>query len=162
MITKSDVENAQRQWGEGVVALGKLKGDYDACLKAASNHTDNFYNYGNGAVLFKPTRAEKIQFRTTREGAISYFIGENSNFPEDTGFAMQPWTKVRFENAELILEENRAFAMGNYFFTDTDGNEKKVEYTFGYQKTESGELKIDIHHSSNPFSTPTFAEESNQ
>ena len=40
--------------------------------------------------------------------------------------------------------------MGNYFFTDLDGNEAKVEYTFGYKLFE-GELKIDVHHSSFPF-----------
>ena len=40
--------------------------------------------------------------------------------------------------------------MGNYFFTDLDGNEAKVEYTFGY-KLINGVLKIDVHHSSFPF-----------
>jgi hypothetical protein len=40
--------------------------------------------------------------------------------------------------------------MGNYFFTDLDGNEAKVEYTFGY-KLVDGVLKIDLHHSSFPF-----------
>jgi len=64
---------------------------------------------------------------------------------------LQPWTQVRFENTALILEENRALAMGNYFFTDTNGLETKVEYTFGYTKTSDGALKIDVHHSSLPF-----------
>ena len=44
---------------------------------------------------------------------------------EDKGFALKPWTNVRFENAGLILEKSRAFCMGNYFFTDTKGNEIK-------------------------------------
>ena len=57
---------------------------------------------------------------------------------------------MRFENAGIILEEERAIAMGNYFFTDLDGNDAKVEYTFGYRLIE-GELKIDLHHSSFPF-----------
>ena len=69
---------------------------------------------------------------------------------EDKGFAIQPWTKVRFDNTDFILEDNRAIAMGNYFFTDLDGNEAKVEYTFGY-KLVDGVLKIDLHHSSFPF-----------
>ena len=43
--------------------------------------------------------------------------------------------------------------MGNYFFTDLDGNEAKVEFTFGY-KLIDGELKIDLHHSSFPFPNP--------
>ena len=36
--------------------------------------------------------------------------------------------------------------MGEYFFTDLEGNEAKVEYTFGY-KLIDGALKIDLHHS---------------
>ena len=52
--------------------------------------------------------------------------------------------------AGFILEENRAIAMGNYFFTDLNGDEAKVEYTFGYKKVD-GKLKIDLHHSSFPY-----------
>jgi hypothetical protein len=43
--------------------------------------------------------------------------------------------------------------MGNYFFTDLEGNEAKVEYTFGYQLID-GDLKIDLHHSSFPYQMP--------
>ena len=57
---------------------------------------------------------------------------------------------ARVRNQNLILDENRAIAMGNYFFTDTSGNEVKVEYTFGY-KLIDGNLKIDVHHSSFPY-----------
>ena len=49
------------------------------------------------------------------------------------------------------FEENRAIAMGNYFFTDLNGDEAKVEYTFGYT-LKNGQLKIDLHHSSFPYS----------
>ena len=102
-------------------------------------------------MLFKPTKTSAIQFRGTKEGALSYFIAGNPNFSEDKGFALQPWTNVRFENASLILEENRALAMGNYFFTDSEGGDTKVEYTFGYTKLSDGRLKIDVHHSSLPY-----------
>jgi hypothetical protein len=61
------------------------------------------------------------QFRLTFEGAKSYFIGETVRFSEDSGFALQPWTNVRFENASVILNDNTATAMGNYFFTQTNG-----------------------------------------
>ena len=91
------------------------------------------------------------QFRPTKAEALSYFIaGEDRVCKEDKGFAIQPWTKVRFENTGVILEENRAIAMGNYFFTDLEGSEAKVEYTFGY-KAIDGDLKIDVHHSSFPY-----------
>ena len=40
--------------------------------------------------------------------------------------------------------------MGNYFFTDLNGSEAKVEYTFSY-KLVNEKLKIDLHHSSFPY-----------
>ena len=43
-------------------------------------------------------------------------------------------------------------AMGNYYFTGPDGKETKVEYTFGYIIGKDGKLKINLHHSSLPFS----------
>ena len=84
--------------------------------------------------------------------ALSYFIaGDDRACQEDKGFAIQPWTKVRFENAGIILEESRAIAMGNYFFTDTKGSETKVEYTFAYVKDSDGDLRIVAHQSSLPY-----------
>ena len=64
---------------------------------------------------------------------------------------MQPWTKVRFENTGVVLSEDTAIAMGNYYFTDTNGDDTKVEYTFGYVKDSAGNLRINLHHSSVPF-----------
>ena len=152
MITKEEVLKAQQTWGEGLVALGKLKGDQEAATKAASEAIDTLYAYHKSTVLFKPTKCADIQFRGTKEAALSYFVGQNASFPEDKGFALNPWTNVRFENTDIILEENRAIAMGNYFFTDLEGKDTKVEYTFGYSKDENGNLLIDLHHSSVPFS----------
>jgi len=151
MITKTQVLEAQNTWGEGVVKIGSLKGDRSECEMFASGFLDKLYAFELGAVLFKPTKCEIEQFRPTKAQALSYFIaGDDRACDEDKGFALNPWTKVRFENTDLILEENRAIAMGNYFFTDLNGDEAKVEYTFGY-KLVNGELKIDLHHSSFPF-----------
>ena len=151
MILLKDVESIQKKWGDNLVKLGKLKGDIDACKKESKLMIDSLYGFDNGEVLFKPTKAKDQQFRLTFEGAQSYFIGENQNFSEDKGFALQPWTNVRFENASVILNEKSAIAMGNYFFTQVDGNEVKVEYTFGYFVDKQGQLKINLHHSSLPF-----------
>ncbi len=151
MISKEQVLEAQNNWGNGVVKIGSLKENRVDCEKFASEFLDKLYAFQTGTVLFKPTKCEIEQFRPTKPEALSYFIaGENRACDEDKGFAIQPWTKVRFENSNLILEENRAIAMGNYFFTDVNGNEAKVEYTFGY-KLINGELKIDVHHSSFPY-----------
>ncbi len=152
MITREQVLEAQKLWGDGVVKIGSLKQSRTECEEYASNFLDNRYAFDQGNVLFKPTKCEIEQFRPTKIEALSYFIaGEERACNEDKGFAIQPWTKVRFENAGFILEDNRAIAMGNYFFTDLNGNEAKVEYTFGYKLIE-GVLKIDLHHSSFPFS----------
>jgi len=152
MITKREVQEAQENWGNGVVRIGALKNNRIECEKFANEFLDTAYTFDTGSVSFKPTKCEIEQFRPTKLGALSYFIaGEDRVCKEDKGFAIQPWTKVRFENSNLILEENRAIAMGNYFFTDLDGNEAKVEYTFGYKKI-NGEMKIDLHHSSFPYS----------
>ena len=151
MITKKQVEEAQSTWGSGVVKIGALKEDRTACETFANEFLEELYSFNDGPVLFKPTKCEIEQFRPTQLQALSYFIaGENRACDEDKGFAINPWTKVRFENSSIILEETRAIAMGNYFFTDLNGNEAKVEYTFGY-KLIGGKLKIDVHHSSFPY-----------
>ena len=151
MITEQEVIQAQEAWGAGIVKIGSLMDDKDQCNAATDAHLDNLYGFDLGTVLFKPTKAADVQFRLDRKAAKSYFIGGDADFAEDHGFAINPWTAVRFENAAIILEDNRALAMGNYFFTDPQGNIAKVEYTFGYKKDANGNLKIDLHHSSIPF-----------
>jgi len=152
MISLKDVESIQKKWGDNLVELGKLKGDFDGCKKESKLMIDSLYGFDNGEVLFKPTKAKDQQFRLTFEGAQSYFIGGDQNFSEDSGFALQPWTNVRFENASVILNEKTASAMGNYFFTESNGSIVKVEYSFGYFLDSNGNLKINLHHSSLPFS----------
>ncbi|MFL2591612.1 MAG: hypothetical protein ACJ0PY_07150 [Flavobacteriaceae bacterium] len=151
MITKQQVVDAQQIWGAGVVKIGSLKNNRSECEEYASDFLDKLYAFDSSDVLFKPTKCAAQQFRPSKAEALSYFIsGEDRACDEDKGFAINPWTNVRFENAGMILEENRAISMGNYFFTDLDGNEAKVEYTFGY-KLIDGALKIDLHHSSFPY-----------
>lgn len=151
MITKEQVLEAQEKWGNGVVKIGALKNQRTECESFTSLFLDERYAFDSSLVIFKPTKCEIQQFRPTKAEALSYFIaGDDRACNEDKGFAIQPWTKVRFENAGIILEEERAISMGNYFFTDLDGNEAKVEYTFGY-KLINNELKIDLHHSSFPY-----------
>ena len=151
MISEQQIKNAQKTWGDGVVKIGSLKENRSECEAFTNKFLDDLYAFEIGTVSFKPTKCAIKQFRPTKPEALSYFIaGNNRACEEDKGFAIQPWTKVKFENFNIIIEENRAIAMGNYFFTDVDGNEAKVEYTFGYKLIE-GSLKIDLHHSSFPY-----------
>ncbi|EOC7934813.1 hypothetical protein ACI8HB_003639 [Vibrio cholerae] len=145
-ISTLEVEAAQQGWGEGIVKIGKAKDP----RKAAIEHLDEFYAFDNGQVLFKPTLASADQFRGTKKEALSYFIGQD--LAEDKGFALAPYTKVRWENEGIVTDDDSAMAMGNYFFTKTNGEEVKVEYSFGYIKDKNGKLKINLHHSSMPFS----------
>ena len=124
-------------------------GDY---VGIAANHIHTLYGYQTGPVLFKPTLAADEQFRPTFDAALSYFVASNNVCPEDKGIAIKGWTKVRFENDDVIIDGDSALAMGNYFFTGPDGTEVKVEYTFGYIEDEEGDLRIQLHHSSMPAS----------
>ena len=149
-IVEGEVVEAQKIWGEAIVAIGEAytkKKDYKAL---AEKIVDTLYGYDEGVVLFKPTKAAEKQFRLTKEEAVSYFV--TGIVPEDRGFAIQPWSKVRFENADIIINGDSAIAMGNYYFTDANTEkEAKVEFTFGYFKDENGKLRINVHHSSFPY-----------
>lgn len=149
-ITEADVAAAQQAWGEGIVAIGAAYSageDYEA---AAAEHIERFYAYGSHPVLFKPTLAAEDQFRGSFDEALSYFVG--GSIAEDTGFAIAPYTAVRWENEATFIDSDSAMAMGNYYFTRTDGEDVKVEYSFGYVRGDDGALRIVLHHSSLPFS----------
>lgn len=149
-ISEQAVIDAQTAWGEGIVAISTMHaegGDFEA---RATEHIQTLYAYGDTNVMFKPTLAAEDQFRETFDEAMSYFVGADGS--EDTGFAIKGWTNVRWENNGIYTSNDSAMAMGNYYFTGPDGNETKVEYTFGYVTDESGQLKINLHHSSLPYS----------
>ena len=149
-ISEQEVIEAQKQWADGIISISQVfidKGDYKA---RATEHIKNLYAYEHGKVLFKPTLASDDQFRETFDQALSYFVG--GEIKEDTGFAIKPWIKVRFGEQEIMTDSDSAIAMGNYFFTPLgDTKETKVEYTFGYFKDADGKLRINVHHSSLPF-----------
>lgn len=152
MVDEADINIAQKAWGDGIVAIASAHlsgGDY---VGIARNHVETLYAYGIGTVLFKPTLAAVEQFRPNFESALSYFVASNNACTEDKGFAIKGWTNVRFENSDIILRDDSAIAMGNYFFTTPEGDEVKVEYTFGYIVDSSGNLRINLHHSSMPAS----------
>ena len=151
MITKEEIHLAQKKWGDAIIKIGKLKNSKTQYEQITDELLNELYGFDYGEVLFKPTKASEKQFRLDLNAARSYFIGGNQDFNEDLGFALNPWTNVRFENAGYNIREKFALVMGNYFFTSLDGNETKVEYTFGYFKDKDGSLKINLHHSSLPY-----------
>ena len=147
-----EIEKAQEKWGKGIVKIGELKDSLKECRMFTIDFINKMYDYENGIVQFKPTKASDFQFRGDVKSALSYFIGSDSDFSEDKGFALNPWVKVDFENNSINIINDIAIAMGNYFFTDNDGGKTKVEYSFVYKKNDIGDLKIILHHSSLPYS----------
>ena len=149
-ITEQAVIDAQTAWGEGIVAIAATHTDGGDFKARATAHIEDLYAYGKTDVMFKPTLAAEDQFREEFGEALSYFIGTEGT--EDSGFAIKGWTNVRWESNGIYTDGDSAMAMGNYYFTGPDGNETKVEYTFGYVLDEDGGLKINLHHSSLPYS----------
>ncbi|NQY40447.1 MAG: phosphoribosyl-AMP cyclohydrolase [Henriciella sp.] len=150
-IIEADVVAAQTEWGNGIVAIASVHSEGGDFAARATEHINTLYAYGDTAVMFKPTLAAEDQFRETFDEALSYFIGTEGT--EDSGFAIKGWTNVRWESNGIYTDNDSATAMCNYYFTGPDGSETKVEYTFGYVLDDEGALKINLHHSSLPYSS---------
>ncbi|WP_396148703.1 hypothetical protein [Flavobacterium sp.] len=161
IITYEEVNAAQQAWCDALVKIGKLKeegGDYKAYAEQVLTEA---YNYDNGKVFFKPTLAFGDQtFRNTKQGALAYFVGGDSEFPNDKGFALKPWVKARYDNAGeknegIQIYGSVAITMGNVWVTDKEGNEVMVDKTWVFRKGKDGKLRIIVHKSSLPFSPGT-------
>jgi hypothetical protein len=153
-ITEADVIAAQNAWGDALVSISRTYDEQgiEAASKLAGEVIDSAYGYQMGPVLFKPTLTVSPQtFRTTREGALSYFVGGNANFPKDTGFALNGWRSYEIKNAGIFIDGNTAISMGNVMLTNKDGNVTTVDKTWGYLRDKDGALRIVLHHSSLPY-----------
>lgn len=153
-IKEEEVQAAQEAWGKALIHISKdfdLKG-IEKATETAKAVIDSAYGYDLGTVLFKPTLASGEQtFRTTKAGALSYFVGGNKSYPEDKGFALKGWTKYEFKNAGVIIYGDFAVTMGNVTLTDKSGKITKFDKTWGFKKDRDGNLKIVLHHSSVPY-----------
>lgn len=153
-LTESEVLAAQKAWGEALVAISREyeAGGIDKARKLASDVLDKAYAYNLGPVLFKPTLTEAPQtFRTSKEGALAYFVGHNPKYPQDTGFALKGWRSVEIKNAALQIHGETANTMGNVMITDKDGKVTTVDKTWTFKKTDDGAVRIVLHHSSLPY-----------
>ena len=148
-ITKAHIEKAQKEWIAGLVHIGQSIKKGGNGKPETEAFITKFYDYDNGKVLFKPTLAiGKQTFRPTKEGAISYFLAGNPNYPNDIGFALLIFEEGYTEMLdEIILGEN-AIVMCKMHLTAKDGSIKSVDKTFAYRLTKDGDLKIIAHHSS--------------
>ena len=154
VITYEEVNAAQQAWCDALVKIGKLKeegGDYKSFALQVLSEA---YNYDS---VFKPTLAYGDQtFRNDKKGALAYFVGGDPDYPNDKGFALQPWVKARFDNAGqnnegIQIYGSIAITMGNVWVTAKDGKEVMVDKTWVFKKGKDGKLRIIVHKSSLPF-----------
>jgi len=154
VITEAEVLEMQQRWGNALVAISDVyeADGYDAAKALATEVVDTAYGYQFGPVLFKPTLASGDQtFRVTRDGAISYFVGGNPEYPSDKGFAIQGWKHVEMENAAIYMDGSTGTSVGLVKITNKDGSVTTVEKTWTFQKCKDGKVHIMGHHSSVPF-----------
>lgn len=149
-ITEADIAQAQSNWCKGLLDISKANdtGGQVAAKAVAEQVLDTAYGYKSGVVLFKPTLTVGPQtFRTTREGALAYFVGGDPAFPNDTGFALKGWTNCEVQEEAVLILGDTATAMGKVRLTGKDGSSTTVDKTWQYVK-EDGSLIIVVHHSS--------------
>ena len=153
-IVQHDVLKALNDWGESLIAISRAYEDkgLDSARAIAEQTLDRLYGFELGPVLFKPTLSGGPHtFRPTKIGALSYFIGNDPEYPNDSGFAIKFWRSVKSETSATFIQNDVAMWMGWVSFIDKNNSVVKVDKTFGYTKDKNGILKIVLHHSSLPF-----------
>jgi hypothetical protein len=154
-ITEAEVLAAQQGWCKALVDIsttGSQSGQ-PAAKALAEKVIDAAYGYQMGAVLFKPTLTVNPQtFRTTKAGALAYFVGGDPAYPKDTGFALKGWTRCDIDNAAVFIAGDSATTMGKVNITGKDGKVTTVDKTWKFVKDDAGALRIVVHHSSLEYS----------
>ena len=153
-ILEKDIFDAVSAWGDGLLEISNAyenSGIKKATL-VAEEMLDGLYGFNLGSVLFKPTLSGGSQtFRSTREGALSYFVGQNPFYPQDSGFGIKFWRKVSAEASAVFIDETVAMWMGWVTFIDKNEQITKVDKSWGYKLDDQGKLRIILHHSSLPY-----------
>ncbi len=154
-ITEETVHQAQKTWIQALVSISQTHAEGGDAAARASEVLRTYYDFVDGSVLFKPTLTFGEQtHRTTYEGALAYFVGGNSNFPNDDGFALTNYVDGTVEMAGVVIIDNVAIAQSNITLITYDGSSVTVNKTFAYRLDDSGNLRIITHHSSLPFTPP--------
>ena len=154
MINDKDLNEARNAWGNSIILISKTydeKGIKEATV-IAKKVLQDLYAFELGPILFKPTLSTGEQtFRSNLEGALSYFVGNNSKYPMDNGFGIMSWHKINFKTSETFIENDIAIWMGSVTLTKKHGDILKVDKSLVYKKLPNGYLKIILHHSSLPY-----------
>ena len=86
--------------------------------------------------------------RTSRAGALAYFVGGDPDYPNDKGFALKGWTSCLAEDNAIITLGETATSLGKVRITKKDGSVVTVDKTWQYIMDQQGRLRIVVHHSS--------------
>lgn len=153
IITAEMVQDIQDEWVDGLIAIGEANMHDGDPVATARQMLNEYYDFDGAGVLFKPTLTHGEQtFRFTKEGALSYFVGGNENYPNDTGFARGNYVEGTATIENVIVQDNIAITMGNIMLVNEGGGSVTVDKTFAYRLDHDGNLRIITHHSSLPYS----------
>ena len=153
-ILEKDISDAVSAWGDGLLEISNVyeNSGIEKATLVAEGMLDELYGFNLGPVLFKPTLSGGNQtFRLTREGALSYFVGQNAVYPQDSGFGIKFWRTVSAEASAVFIDERVAMWMGWVTFIDKNEQVTKVDKSWGYKLDNKGSLRIILHHSSLPY-----------
>ena len=153
-ILEKNISDAVFAWGDGLLEISTAyeNSGIEKATLVAEGMLDRLYGFNLGPVLFKPTLSGGIQtFRLTREGALSYFVGQNPVYPQDSGFGIKSWKNVSAEESAVFIDETVAMWMGWITFIDKNEQVTKVDKSWGYKLDDKGDLRIVLHHSSLPY-----------
>ena len=150
IVSEKMIKLRQESWADSIIGIGKAYRSEEDYTKLARDFVSSFYAYEEPGirVLFKPTLAKSSVFRITKEGALAYFIGKDKQYPEDRGFAIQPWQSIAFHNACFQNIGNISMVGGDCIFTNTSGSIVAANYTMAYIMGSDHTLKMVVHHSS--------------
>jgi len=158
-ISAKECQEALREWCDGVIKIGKVYAEGGDYRKASLDHVRKTYGFdcladGN-QILFKPTLGSDVAFRSDVDEFVSYFAGAGV-CAEDKGFALKPWSSIRFDVHGCHSLGDTAIVSGPYWFKDVAGDETKVEFSLAFVRSpHDGKLKIVLHHSSLPYTPPS-------
>jgi len=149
-VSVSAIEEMQKAWADGIMDIGSAYAAKGPYRRRAEEFVDRIYAYQIRPVLYKPADAVERTFRTSREGAISYFVGGDRNFPQDKGFALQGWEHVHFTNVDVMFAGDVAMTMGFVSYAGSSGVWRTAEITMGFILDEERQLRINMQHGTFP------------
>ncbi|MBM4228822.1 MAG: hypothetical protein FJ164_13945 [Gammaproteobacteria bacterium] len=151
-FTEQMVIDTLQRWCDNVVRIGEVHSQGGDVRTATEQVLTDNYDYDKGKVLFKPTLAFGPQtFRPTKEGALAYFIGGNSNYPDDKGFKLKPWVKVWYNKLDYVLHGDIAILQCNVHLVGQDDSHIFVNKSFVFRICDDGKIRIVLHQSSLPY-----------